>query len=88
MQDDAAKRIETKLDAIVRLLAAPLVEGKSVTDSAQLLAKVGLNSVQIAELCSSTPGAVRKALSTARHQAKSKRPRRASKSAQTIGTAQ
>lgn len=88
MENDAATRIETKLDAIIHLLAAPLVQGKSVADSAQVLAKVGLNSVQIAELCNTTPGVVRKALSRARLHAKSKRPHSASKRARTAGTAQ
>lgn len=73
MEDDALKRIEAKLDAIVRLLAAPLLESRSVADGAQLLDKVGLNSAQIAELCGSTPGTVRKALSRARQQPKEKR---------------
>ena len=79
MDDEAVKRIEAKLDAIVLLLAAPLLESRSVADGAQLLGKVGLNSTQIAELCGITPDAVRKALSRARHQPKEKRAPSAAK---------
>lgn len=88
MENDAATRIETKLDAIIRLLAAPLVDGKTVADGAQILAKIGFDAGQIAELCNTTPNVVRKALSRARLQAKSKRRRSASKGARTAGTAQ
>jgi hypothetical protein len=66
MQEDAAKTIEAQLDVIMRLLAVPMVQGKTLGESAQLLARVGLNSEQIAELCGATPGGVRTVLSRAR----------------------
>jgi DNA-directed RNA polymerase specialized sigma24 family protein len=73
MEEDAAKRVEARLDVIMRLLAVPLVQGKTVGESAQLLARVGLNSEQIAELCGATPGGVRTVLSRARREAASDR---------------
>lgn len=85
MQEDAAKRIEAQLDVIMRLLAVPMVQGKTLGESAQLLARVGLNSEQIAELCGATPGGVRTVLSRARREASSDRRRPASKRAASEG---
>jgi len=85
VENDAATRIETKLDAIIRLLAVPMVQGKTLGESAQLLARVGLNSEQIAELCGATPGGVRTVLSRARREASSDRRGPGSKRAASEG---
>jgi len=66
MEDDAAKRIEAKLDVIIRLLAAPLVQGKKQAESVQALAALGLDRSQIAAICDTSPDAVRARLSEAK----------------------
>jgi len=87
MEEDAARRIESKLETIIRLLAAPLVEGKTLVQSAELLAQRGLDNSQIAAICNTTPDAVRASRSTARRRAKSKEPPPRSKPAQARGIA-
>jgi len=76
MEEDVAKRIETKLDAIVRLLAAPLVQGKTVTQAVQALGSLGLPRSDIATICNTTPAAVSARLSEAKRGAKPSRRRR------------
>lgn len=66
MEDNAAKRVETKLDVIIRLLAAPMVQGKKQADSVQALAALGLDRSQIAAICNTTADAVRARLSEAK----------------------
>lgn len=75
MEEDVAKRIETKLDAIVRLLAAPLVQGKTVTQAVQALAALGLPRRDIATICNTTPAAVSARLSEAKRGQKQTRRR-------------
>ena len=76
MEDDALRRIEAKLDAIVRLLAAPLVQGKKQAESVPLLAALGLDRTQIADICNATPDAVRARLSEAKRGGKAAPPPR------------
>lgn len=76
MEDEAAKRVEAKLDVIIRLLAAPLVEGKKQADSVQALAALGLDRSEIAAICNTTPDAVRARLSEVKRGAKRTRQRR------------
>lgn len=59
MEDNTAKRVEAKLDVIIRLLAAPMVQGKSMKESVQTLAGLGLTTAEIASVCNTSPDAVR-----------------------------
>ena len=77
MDDEALKRIEARLDAIVRLLAAPLVQGKTQTQSVQLLDALGLDRAQIADICNTRAEVVRARLSEAKRGEKAARPRKA-----------
>jgi DNA-directed RNA polymerase specialized sigma24 family protein len=66
MEEDAGRKIEAKLDVIIRLLAAPLVQGKKQAESVQALAALGLERTDIAAICNTSPDAVRARLSEAR----------------------
>lgn len=82
MEEDAGKRIEAKLDVIIRLLATPLVEDKTLSQKAELLAQIGLDNNQIAAICDTTPDTIRATRSKARRQRKSGQQSRSSKRAQ------
>jgi DNA-directed RNA polymerase specialized sigma24 family protein len=59
MEDDAAQRVEAKLDVIIRLLAAPMMERKSVKEKVEALLGLGLTTAEIASICNTSPDAVR-----------------------------
>jgi hypothetical protein len=56
------ERLEGKLDAIIRLLAAPQVEGKKLSEGAVYLDRLGVDRDTIAGLYATTPDAVRVSL--------------------------
>ncbi|HUF54652.1 MAG TPA: hypothetical protein VMR52_12890 [Dehalococcoidia bacterium] len=62
MDPNQYQRLEAQLVVIIKLLSAPMVEGKSIADSAPRLAQVGLKSGEIAEILGTTPNVVRTAL--------------------------
>lgn len=53
--------LEPKLDAIIRLLAAPIVQGKPISEAAPILAALGLDNSTIAAICGTTQNVVRTA---------------------------
>ena len=74
---EGASRIEAKLEAIIRLLAASMVQGKSLADSVQILSRLGLDRNQIAAICQTTPQTVSVRLWEAKRQPATQRRRRA-----------
>lgn len=83
-EDEWKARIESRLEAIVRLLAAPLVKDRSLAEAVGELASLGLDRQQIASICGTSPDSVRARLSeiTRRRGAKTK----ARKSGATVPT--
>lgn len=65
MDDRQFQSLEAKVDAIIRLLAAPLIQGKPIAESAPLLSQLGLDTNQITAICNTTPNVIRTALSRA-----------------------
>lgn len=65
--DDETGQIEAKLDTIIRLLAMEVIDkDPTLQQRAVRLRRAGMMPKEIAELCGSTPNAVRVALSTAK----------------------
>ncbi len=62
MDENQFRSIEAQLMTIIRLLAAPLVQGKPVAETAPLLSQLGLDNNQIAAICRTKPNVVRTAL--------------------------
>jgi hypothetical protein len=54
--------LEAKVDVIIRLLAAPLIQDKPIAESAPMLSKLGLDNNQIATICNTAPNVIRTAL--------------------------
>ena len=69
---DGAKlaKIESKLDSIVRLLAAPLVEDKPLAETAPRLSTLRLDRTMIASICGSSVNAVGNAIRTSKKKGK------------------
>jgi len=68
---DAASRIESKLDVLIRLASLSLVaELPSLKEKAIILSRAGLAPKEIAALCDSTPNTVSVALSAAKREKK------------------
>jgi len=61
-EETIARRIESRLDAIINLLAAPQVKDMTIADAAEKLTKMGLDRDQIAAVCNTTSETVRVAL--------------------------
>ena len=76
IEKEAASRIEAKLEAIIRLLAASMVQDKSLTESVQILSRLGLDRNQMAAICQTTPHTVSVRLSEAKRQPGTQRRRR------------
>lgn len=72
MSEEIFDRIESKLDAIVRLVAARHIEGKSKTDATKALGRLGLDRNVIAQIVDTTPGTVSVTLSQAKSEKKKK----------------
>ncbi len=62
MEQEAIKMLEARLDAIIRLLAIPIVQGKPIAESAPVLSDLGLDNSLIAALCRTSPTVVRTAI--------------------------
>lgn len=62
MDSATGEFLESKLDAIIRLLAAPIVEGKPIAEAAPRLSALGLDNNTIAAICATKPNVVRTAL--------------------------
>ncbi len=66
MEEQILARIDKKLDAMVRLLAAGTIEGKNKTDAIMKLDALGLDPNLIATIVDTTPGTVYARLSEAK----------------------
>lgn len=79
MDAEAIQRLEARLDAIIRLLAVPIVQGKSIAESAPVLSDLGLDNNLIATLCRTSPKVVQTAIRRKRQSAArpARQPRRA-----------
>jgi len=73
MEDEILRSIDTKLDAIIRLLASGSIQGKSKTDAIIALGTLGLDPNLIAELVGTTPGTVYVRLSEVKKKSKIER---------------
>lgn len=62
MDEATFARLESRLDAIVRLLAAPMTEGKTIAESAPMLSRLGLENSLIATICGTDTAVVRTAI--------------------------
>ena len=70
MEDEILRSIDTKLDAIIRLLAVGRIEGKNKTEAIMTLGALGLDPNLISEIVDTTPGTVHTRLSEARRKGK------------------
>ena len=76
--DNDVTEIRSKLDVIIRLLAANSIsEDRSIKDNAVALSRSGLTPKEIAEILGTTSNTVSVALSTARKGKKSKATKKA-----------
>ena len=66
MEEEILAAIDKKLDAILRLLASRIVEGKNKTEAILVLDKIGLEPSLIAEIMDTTSSTVHARLSEAR----------------------
>lgn len=69
-EEGILKSIDTKLDAIIRLLAGSCIEGKTKTEAIIVLGGLGLANGLIAELVKTTPATVSARLSEVKKQGK------------------
>ncbi len=67
MEEKSLKKIEEKLDIIIKLLCSKCVEGKSKTDSILILEAMGIDRELIYQLTKSTPASIRSTISTAKN---------------------
>ena len=70
MEDEILRSIDTKLDAIIRLLAVGRIEGKNKTEAIMTLGALGLDPNLISEIVDTTPGTVHTRLSEAKRRSK------------------
>ena len=73
MPEDLGKEILSRLDVLARLLALPVLEGKTKREQMALLAKTGMQPKEIAEFIGTTSQSVRTELSFIRKRGKKKR---------------
>ncbi len=79
---DTSENTQSRLDTIIRLLAAPLIQGKTTAEAVRLLATLRIDTTQIAVICGVAPNVVRARLSEVKKgqpKAKSRTPRPRSK---------
>lgn len=69
-EEGILKSIDTKLDAIIRLLASSVMEGKTKTEAIIMLGGLGLANDLIAELVKTTPATVYARLSEVKRKGK------------------
>lgn len=72
MTVDDLKPLENKLDILINLLAARWVDGKSLTDGALFLDKLGVDRRVTATIYDTSPDAVRASISAAKRSLKKK----------------
>jgi hypothetical protein len=66
MEEESIKKIEEKLNIIIKLLCSKCVEGKPKTDSILLLETIGIDRELICQLTGSTPASIRSTVSAAK----------------------
>lgn len=71
----ALSGIEQRMDAIICLLAAPIVNGKTLAETVPVLSRLGLDRNQIAAVCNTTPETVSVRLAEAKRRRQSPRRR-------------
>ncbi len=76
MGEEPLKKIEDKLDIIIRLLCNKCIEGKSKTDSILLLEALGVDREFIGDLTGSTPGSIKATVSTAKKKNQKEKPKK------------
>lgn len=62
MDAESVRRLEARLDAIIRLLALPITQDRPIAESAPVLSQLGLDTNLIATLCGTSPTVVRTAI--------------------------
>lgn len=70
MEEEILKSIDTKLAAIIRLLASGSIQGKKKTEAIITLGSLGLDAALIAELVGTTPATVFTRLSEIKRKSK------------------
>lgn len=70
MEEEILRSIDTKLNAIIRLLASGFIQGKTKTEAIIALAGLGLPNDLIAELVKTTPAVVYTRISEAKRRSK------------------
>ncbi len=73
MNPDEVARLERRIDVLIRLLGARCVDGKTTTEAIQLLGRLGLDRLEIATICDTTPNTVSVRLSEAKRKSQSSR---------------
>ncbi len=73
MNGDQVPKLEEKVDLLIRLVGARCVEGRTATEAIELLARLGLERLDIARICDTTPQTVSVRLSEARKKSQSRR---------------
>jgi hypothetical protein len=66
MEEKDVKAIDSKLEMILRVVAWSAVDGKTLTEGARILSRLGLDRNQIATICDTTPQTVSVRLSEAK----------------------
>jgi DNA-binding CsgD family transcriptional regulator len=69
-EEGILKSIDAKLDAMVRLFASSVIEGKTKTEAIIMLGGLGLTNDLIAELVKTTPATVSARLSEVKRKGK------------------
>jgi CRP-like cAMP-binding protein len=70
MTADECKRLESKVDLLIRLLAMNSIRGMAKVGAIVFLHRVGMDRRDIADLCGTTPEAVSVRVSEARRRGK------------------
>ena len=82
MEEESLKKIEDKLNIIIKLLCSKYVEGKSKTDSILLLETIGVDRELICDLTGSTPASIRSTIFAARKKNKKDQSKKTFREAQ------
>lgn len=71
----ADDEITTRLDTVIRLLAAPMIQGKSTAEAVRVLDSLGIESNEIAVICGVAPNVVRARISEVKKKPKPSKSR-------------
>ncbi len=71
----ADEALISRLDTVIRLLAAPLIQGKTTAEAVRVLDTLGIDANQIAVICGVAPNVVRARISEAKRRPKKRLPR-------------